>query len=152
VAYDIEVKDLEPQPMVAIRQETTAKGLGAAFRELMPALWQFLEKRGVRPSGPSFGIFHTYEPDRVDFEAGFPVAEPVEGEGRIQAGVLPGGRAAVTWHIGPYEAIGNAHNALDAFVHERGGHAGSPREVYWTGPGDEAEPSKWRTEVVYPLS
>jgi effector-binding domain-containing protein len=152
VDYDIEVKDLEPQPIVAIRQETTAKGLGAAFRELIPVVWRYLEKHGVQPSGPSFGIFHAYEPEHVDVQAGFPVAEAVEGEGRIETGELPGGRAAVAWHIGPYDTIGNAHDALDAFIHERGDHGGSPREVYWTGPGDEPDASKWRTEVVYPLS
>jgi AraC family transcriptional regulator len=151
VEYDIEIRDLEPQTIVTIRQETTPAGMGAAFRELLAVVWQYLEKRGVRPSGPSFGIFHTYEPERVDFQAGFPVAEPLEGEGRIEAGELPGGRAAVVMHEGPYDTIGAAHDALDAFVHERGSHGGSPREVYWKGPGDDSDASSWRTEVIYPL-
>jgi AraC family transcriptional regulator len=151
VDYDIEIKDVEPQPIVSIRQETTPAGLGAAFRELLPVVHEYLQKRGVEPSGPSFGIYHVYETERVDFEAGFPVAEPVEGEGRIEAGEFPGGRAAVVVHEGPYDTIGAAHEALDAFVHERGTHGGSPREVYRTGPGDESDASKWRTEVIYPL-
>jgi effector-binding domain-containing protein len=112
---------------------------------------QYMEKLGIRPSGPSFGIFHAYEPDHVDFQAGFPVAEPVEGEGRIEAGEIPGGRVAVAVHEGPYDTIGEAHDALDAYVHDRGAHRGSPREVYVTGPGQERDAAKWRTEVVYPI-
>jgi effector-binding domain-containing protein len=151
VDYDIQEREVEAQPIVTIRQETTPEGLGAAFRELLRTVHDYLERRGVQPSGPSFGIFHTYEPGRVDMQAGFPVGEAVEGEGRIEAGELPAGRVAVAVHEGSYDTIGAAHEALDAHVHDRGGHGASPREVYLTGPGDDPDPSKWRTEVVYPL-
>jgi effector-binding domain-containing protein len=151
VDYEIEERDEEAQPVVTIRQETTPEGMGAAFRELLPTVHEYLERRGVQPSGPSFGIFHTYEPERVDVQAGFPVPEPVEGEGRIEAGELPAGRVAVAVHEGSYGTIGAAHEALDAYIHERGGHGASPREVYVKGPGDDPDPSHWRTEVIYPL-
>ena len=150
--YQIEVKELPRQPIVSIRQETTPRGLGAAFRELLPVLYAYLEDRGVRAAGPSFGIFHAYEADRVEVQAGFPVPEPLEGEGRVEAGELPGGRAAVAVHVGPYDTIGAVHDALERFVGERGGSGGPPREVYWTGPGQESDPARWRTEVVYPLA
>jgi effector-binding domain-containing protein len=149
---DIEVKELPAQHVLTIRERATAKGLGAAMRGLYPVIAAYLEKRGVQPAGPSVGLFHSYSEEEVDFEAGFPVAEPVEGEGRIRASELPGGRAAVTTHVGPYDTIGRVHEALDAFVHGRGGdHAGPSREVYWSGPGDDPDSSKWRTDVIYPL-
>jgi effector-binding domain-containing protein len=150
VDVDVEIRDLAPQRVVTIREQATADGLGAAFRELYPVIWAYLEKQGVRPSGPSFGLFHTYSEDEVDFEAGFPVDGPVEGEGRIESKELPGGTAAVARHEGPYATIGQVHEALDRFAHQRGaGHVGPPREVYLVGPGDEDDPSKWRTEVIY---
>lgn len=151
-ARDIEIKELSPQPAVIIRERTTAEGMGPAMRALYPALIAFLEERGVRPAGPSFAVFHTYSEDEVDFEAGFPVPEPVEGEGRVAASQLPGGPAAVTTHVGPYDTIGQVHDAMDAFLHGRGGeHGGPPREVYLSGPGDEPDSSRWRTEVIYPI-
>jgi effector-binding domain-containing protein len=149
---DIEVKEVPLQRVVTIRDRSTAKGLGPGLRSLYPVILTYLEKQGIRPSGPSFALFHTYSEDDVDFEAGFPVTEPVEGEGRIEAGELPGGSAAVALHQGSYETIGTVHEALDRFVHDRGAaHAGPPREVYWTGPGDDEDPAAWRTEVIYPL-
>jgi effector-binding domain-containing protein len=149
---DIEIEDLAPQRVVTIREQATAEGLGAALRELYPVLWAYLEKRGVRASGPTFALFHSYSEDEVDFEAGFPVDGPVEGEGRIESRELPGGSAAVARHEGPYTTIGQVHETVDRFVHERGaGHAGPPREVYRVGPGDEDDASKWRTDVIYPL-
>jgi effector-binding domain-containing protein len=149
---DIEVKELPAQHVLTIRERATAKGLGAAMRGLYPVIATYLEKRGIQPAGPSFALFHSYGGEETDFEAGLPVAESVEGEGRIRASELPGGPAAVVTHIGPYETIGPVHEALDAFVHGRGSdHAGPSREVYRSGPADEPDSSRWRTDVIYPL-
>jgi effector-binding domain-containing protein len=151
--YDIELRDLPAQPAVAIRDTAPAKGLGPAMRELYPVVWTFLEKRGIEPVGPSFGIYHSFTEEEVDFEAGFPVAEPVEGEGRVRAIELPATRAAVTVHVGPYTTIGQAHDALDRWIHDQGkDHDPAVREVYQVGPGDTEDSSTWRTEVVYPLA
>jgi AraC family transcriptional regulator len=150
--YEIEVKELESQHAVAIRETTTAEELGKVMPGLYPEVFAYLEKKGLQPAGPSFGVYHTFSEDRVDFHAGFPVGEPVEGQGRIEAIELPGGRAAVTVHVGPYTTIGAAYEALDAFMHGQGHKQGAPpREVYVVGPGDEPDSSKWRTEVVYPF-
>jgi effector-binding domain-containing protein len=150
--YEIEIKELEAQKGVAIREKTTAKELGSVMPGLYPEVLAYLEKKGVRPAGPSFGVYHTYTEDEVDFQAGFLVTDPVEGEGRIEAIILPGGRAAVTTHVGPYTTIGKAHEAMDEFVHgKEHEHRGSPWEVYVVGPGDEPDSAKWRTEVIYPF-
>jgi effector-binding domain-containing protein len=151
--YEIEVRDLPAQPAVAIRDTATAKGIGPAMRELYPVVSAFLEKRGVEPAGPSFGVYYTFSEEEVDFEAGFPVSEPVEGEGRVGATELPATRAAVTVHVGPYTTIGQAHDALDRWIHEQGkDRPPAVREIYLVGPGDTEDSSAWRTEVVYPLA
>jgi effector-binding domain-containing protein len=151
--YEIDVKDLPAQPAVAIRETATAKGLGPTMRQLYPVVWAFLEKRGIEPTGPSFGLYHTFSEEEVDFEAGFPVSEPVEGEGRVQATELPATRAAVTVHVGPYTTIGQAHDALHEWMHGQGhDHGPAVREIYLLGPGDTEDSSAWRTEVVYPLA
>jgi effector-binding domain-containing protein len=151
--YDIELKELAARPAVAIRDSAPLKGLGPAMRELYPVVWTFLEKRGIEPAGPSFGIYHSFSEKEVDFDAGFPVSEPVEGEGRVRAIELPATRAAVTVHVGPYNTIGRAHDALDAWIHDQGqDHTEAVWEVYVVGPGDTEDSASWRTEVVYPLA
>jgi AraC family transcriptional regulator len=151
--YEIEVKEVPAHPAVAIRDKVATEGLGPAMRELYPVVWAFLEKRGIEPAGPSFAVYHSYSEEEVDFEAGFPVAEPVEGEGRVVGIELPAVRAAVTVHVGPYTTIGQAHEALDAWAHGQGHDHGEPvREVYLVGPGQDEDSTNWRTEVVYPLA
>jgi AraC family transcriptional regulator len=152
VDYEIEVKEIPEQHAVVIRETTTAKGLAQVFRNLYPEIGALLDRRGIEPAGPSFALYHSYSEDEVELEAGFPVAEMVQGEGRIRSIRLPGGRAAVTVHVGPYTTLGDAHEAMDAFVHGREGeHAAPPREVYVVGPGEDPDSSKWRTEVIYPF-
>ena len=151
--YEIEVKEVPAHPAVAIRDKVATEGLGPAMRELYPVVWAFLEKRGIEPAGPSFAVYHSYSEEEVDFEAGFPVAEPVEGEGRVVGIELPAVRAAVTVHVGPYTTISQAHDALDSWIHGRGEeHTTDVREIYLVGPGDTEDSAEWRTEVVYPLT
>jgi effector-binding domain-containing protein len=149
--YDIEVKELPARPAVAVREKTNAKGLGPAMRELYPVVSAFLEKRGIEP-GDQFAVYHSYSEEGVDFEAGYAVEEPVEGEGRVKAIELPAVRAAVALHVGPYNTIGQAHEALDQWIHGQGQeHGQAVWEIYLVGPGEEEDSSKWRTEVIYPL-
>jgi AraC family transcriptional regulator len=149
---DIRVGDLAPQWVLAIRQEATPDGIDAAFDQLVPVIDAYLEKQGIERAGPPMALFHDYREDHVDLEVAVPVGGPAEGEGRIEARELPGGRAAVATHKGPYETLGKVHEALDAFAHERGGHGGVARQVHLVGPGDDPDPATWRTEVVYPLA
>jgi effector-binding domain-containing protein len=152
VSYEIATKELQSQLVVAIRATTTPDQLGPLLGELLPEVWRYAEARGAHPAGPPFARYHTYEPDRVDLEAGFPVLEPLPGEGRVVAGHLPQGTAAATWHIGPYDTLHSAYEALEAWIGEQGRRpAGAPWEVYWSDPGEEPDSSKWRTEVVWPI-
>jgi effector-binding domain-containing protein len=60
--------------------------------------------------------------------------------------------AASTLHAGPYEEIGAAYAALQAFLQERGHEAaGPPREVYLVGPAQASDPGTYRTEVLWPI-
>jgi AraC family transcriptional regulator len=152
VDIDIELKDIEPQWVLSIRQETTPQGMGAVFRQLVPVIDAYRERNGIERAGPLIGLYHDYREDRVDIEVAVPISRPAGGEGQIEAKELPGGRAAVAMHEGPYETIGQVHEALDAFVHERGGHGETAREVYLVRPGDDPDPVNWRTEVVYPIA
>ena len=149
---DIEIRELEPQRVLAIRQEATPEGMGAVFQQLVPVIEEYRERNGIERAGPLIALYHDYREDHVDMEVAIPVAGPAEGEGQIEARELPGGRAAVVVHEGSYDTIGPVHEALDAFAHERGGHGGTAREVYVVGPGDDPDPASWRTEVVYPLT
>ncbi len=66
----------------------------------------------------------------------------------VKTGRLPGGSVLRTEHIGPFEELPNAYQALAKYVEENGLDAGDTMwEYYWTDPAREPDPSKWRTEI-----
>jgi effector-binding domain-containing protein len=84
-----------------------------------------------------------------EVEAGFPVSAPAAGGAHVEASVLPGGRAAATWHTGPYESLACAHEALERWMTDNGASTDGPCwEVYYSDPMSEPDPARWRTEIV----
>jgi len=152
VSYTIEVKDVKPQGIVSIRTSCTAASIGNALAEILPEVWRYIRKSGIYPSGPPFTRYHGYTDQLVDLEGGMPVSDPLPGEGRIKFSELPGGTVVSTMHVGPYEKLPEAHDALHLWMREEGKEPAGPQwEVYWTDPGKEPDPSKRKTELMWPI-
>lgn len=126
-----------------------SKALGEIFPEIMFAL----QKQGIQPIGAPITRYHRWGAGEADIEAGFPLAKPIEPTGRIAASTLPAGRVATTWHIGPYQTLGRTHERLRGWIGEHDlRQNGAPWEIYWTDPGLEPDPRKWRTQLVAPVA
>jgi effector-binding domain-containing protein len=144
--YEVTLADLQAQPTAAVRGHVAADGiadfLGGVFGEVMGVL----SRQGLGPAGPPYG---RYVPTGggFDVEAGFPVHGEVRPDGRVEALSLPGGRVARTLHVGSYETVAEAYDALTAWLTDNGLEpVGLPWESYLDGP-EVAEP---RTEVYVP--
>jgi effector-binding domain-containing protein len=122
------------------------------LQEILPEVWKYLQRSGVEPSGPPFTRYHGFKDDQVDLEGGMPVAKPVDGEGRVVPGELPGGMVVTTVHYGPYEKLPEAHDALHVWLRGQDKETNGPQwEFYWTDPGVEPDPYKRKTELVWPI-
>jgi AraC family transcriptional regulator len=150
--YEIKTRKLSPRQTAVVRVSSPPREIGAAFRSALPDVAECISRQGVAVDGPPFARFFDYTDERADFEAGFPVSEPVRAEGRIEPGELPGGRAAITVHRGSYEDLQTAHDALGEWVLAHDHDPGGPVwEVYASGPQQHDDPARWETEVVWPL-
>ncbi len=152
--YEVKVRESAAQEIVSVRGHASVAGMpeffGTAYRDIFTRLGEV----GVRPVGPGFAIYHDpdFREDDVDVEVCAPVEEHVPTEGRVVGSVLPGGPIAYTLHPGSYELIGQAYQALAAWVQERGHEmAGPPREVYLVGVTEVRDPSQLRTELDWPI-
>lgn len=155
MTYQIETRTLEPQPIVLMRRECTPDEIQETLAQALPGAFGYVIERGQQPVGPPLTRYLSHDPEagKMVIEGACPVATPLEGEGDIEAGELPGGEVAFTWHVGPYDRLGEAHTALCEWLAENGRQAaGPPWEVYWTDPGQEPDPGKWRTEVLLPIA
>lgn len=152
--YEVESRTLSETPTMVMRTKTGLDGipafLGTAYAEAARAV----EHSTTRVAGPPFARYRLLgdpEVDGFEIEAGFAVMKAVEGTGDVSASTLPGGPAAVTMHIGPYQAMEPAYAAIKAWIDDAGATPDGPAwEIYYSDPVADPDPSTWRTEVVQP--
>jgi effector-binding domain-containing protein len=111
---------------------------------------QYLSELGEQPTGMPFTAYYDLNMQNLDLEIGFPVARRLTARGEIQPSEFPGGPLASVWHIGPYDQIGSAYDALTEWIKERGYQGAGPvYEIYYSEP--ETPPEQIRTRVVIPV-
>lgn len=112
-----------------------------------------MQKSNIQMDGQPVGIFYSWDETtkQTDMAAAIPVKSGVNVNGsRIKTFDLPAGNAYVIDYYGPYSGTGAAHEALDAYLKEKGVEAGTPViEEYVTDPGNEPDSSKWLTRIYY---
>jgi effector-binding domain-containing protein len=156
---DVEMEQLEPQPVLSIRATVQIVDLAQAQDDCLLALSSYLQQCGAQLAGPPFVRYHTFTQTETDLELGIPVVAPIAGEGRIAAGELSGGPAISTWHIGPHDTLAEAYARMQAWLKEHGREpAGAPWEVYYwidptqyRGAATWPDSSSWRTQLIQPI-
>jgi effector-binding domain-containing protein len=152
MSYEVTERRLDAKPVLSIRGRVPVEDIQSAIGEFLREVWRTIEAAGEHPAGPPFTRYHEIGEAEVLLEAGMPVPTALDGEGRVEAGELPGGEAISTDHYGPYEDLPSAGDALAAWAEEHGRRPAGPNwEVYRTDPGDEEDPADWHTEVFMPL-
>jgi effector-binding domain-containing protein len=157
-------EDRPEQGYVGIRTLAALDELPTVIPQLIGEVFAWLEARGVAPAGAPFIRYHVIDmARRLDVEIGIPVVSAVSGDGRVRAGVLPGGRYATLVFTGPPEGLMGANKALldwgkeqgvawDRWDTEQGDAFGSRFEAYLTDPAEQPDRSKWETEVAIRLA
>jgi effector-binding domain-containing protein len=152
-----ELQERVARPVLAIRLHSTVDEVPAILAVALPEVWHAAEASGQAPDGPPFARYLSELSDAsrdLEYEAGIPLPSPAGApQGRAIPEELPAGRVAVAWHVGPYETLGETYGALARWIGDQGLTVAGPMwEVYWTDPGTEPDPARWRTEVVIPVA
>ncbi len=151
--YSISERTISPQPVLVARRQVKRSEIAKTLGELLGAVFMHAQRVGATIVGQPFTRYVEWGPALLSIESGLPVATPVEGAGGILSETLPGGRAAVTTHLGAYEHLFDAYAALQLWIDENARRAaGSPWEVYVTDPADYPDSKDWRTEVFWPIA
>ncbi len=144
--YAIEVQQRERTDTAVVHASCKLEEIPQTLSGIFSEVAATAARGGAQPRGV-FGRYNP-KPDGFDIEAGFTIDRPIQSSGRVEASELPGGECAVTLHVGSYDTIGLAYEAVQQWIAANGRRvAGAPWEVYLTGP--EVQPP--RTEVVFPL-
>ncbi len=149
---EIRVIEVSAQEALRIREKVRMTEIGPRMGEMLSELMAFFQRRKVQMSGPPFSLYRSVTGEMVDVEVGFPVPARTSGEGRVQATVVPGGKAVIATHVGPYESLHETYAGMQAWMASNGV---VPAEFMWeqymTDPQREPDSSKWITQVYWPI-
>ena len=150
--YEHEIRELSAQPVAFIRFQSRPDELGARFGEILPMVFRYVGSTGIAPAGAPYARYLSMTDETFDIEAGIPVVSTVPPGGRIESGELPGGRVVYTLHVGPYDKLGDAHDAVNKWIAEEGLEISGPPWEYYVSDPMEAPPAEWETEIYYPIA
>lgn len=146
------LETLEPQAYVGIRATVAPNEMSKVLATILPEVSKHAAKVRAPMSGPPFTRYYKVTEKELEIEAGIPLRSPIASEDKFVASELPGGKTAVTWHIGGYHELQKSHKRLEEWIKSQGLEPrAAPWEIYWTDPGLEPDPAKWRTQIFWPV-
>lgn len=155
--YDVRVVQLAEAPIAVVDGRARQADFPRVIRPLFDRFYQNAGSVTTGPRGLNIIVYRN-RPDvnllvseeGVPLEAGVQVPAPFTGNGVIRCSSTPGGKAATVVHMGPYDQLGRAYDALGQWrIASGAAWAGPFWEVYGHWNDD---PAHLRTDVYYLLA
>ncbi|MGB8453603.1 MAG: GyrI-like domain-containing protein [Anaerocolumna sp.] len=146
--YNIEIKFIEPITVATMRFKGPVTEATKQFPNVFKAI-------NGKANGAPFFRYYRLDPESGigDMELCVPTAETPNGNG-ITVKEIPREKALRLTHIGPYDTLPIAYNAIARYAEENGLTTMPPwREVFIKGPGMilKGNPKTYITEILFPL-
>ena len=145
MSLEVQVKTFEPQRVLSVTHHVKVDKLNETLHEALERLFGMVGEQKEKPVGDPFGIYHGAINEQEDgpIEICLPVKGNLKTEGDAQVKQLAGGNAACVMMLGTqtdFPAILGAYDAAADWIQKNGYEmAESPREVWYSGPGEDAK-------------
>ena len=150
------------QIYMGIRTIAPFSGMFKVVDQLRKEMTKWVKENGIEPVGPPFLRYHVIDMrGEMDITFGIPVATALPDDGRVTAGVLPGGRFASLIYVGNGYTGNKAliewvrardDIAFDRWDTEQGDNFRCRYESFLTDPKVEHRKTKWDIEVAIKLA
>jgi len=146
IKYDVRIREVLETRVRALRKQVTS--FPEEIPSLLRSLLEEIESSGEVCAGPPIILYHDEEfnPGKVDLEVAWPVMNS-----SLANKTLPAVRAAACMHVGPYDGLEHAYEAVFAWVNQNGYRAVPPyREISYNDP-QTTPPEQLVTEIIIPV-
>src|SRR5262245_8733526 len=150
--YQVVTKVVTAQTLAAVRRHVLIREIGRTWKPALDLVWEFLRRNdGLWAGGHNCFLYHhpAHRDEAMDIDFGVQVMRSFRDEGEVVCTQTPAGEVAMTTHVGSYDKLAAAHDAIHSW-RAATGRAFLPCswEIYgdWTD-----DPSKLETQVVYLL-
>jgi len=142
VTYQVELKKLEQQPVLAIHRDVPVAQIPEVMQQAIPAVFAYAASHGGVPK-LVYARYYDVRPEKASMDIGMILDGAIAGEGEVEAKNLPAGDAACVLYVGPYEAMEPAYRAIEDWMKaNRREPAGGAWELYLSDPQSEPDPSE----------
>jgi effector-binding domain-containing protein len=149
VSYDVVVVTVQSELIAAVRSTVRLGEVGRAWKPALDQVWDLLHANPGIVRGHNLFLYHhparREDPMSVDF--GVQVAERFEPASPVHCVETPAGEVARTVHVGPYDQLHAAHDAIHAWCAAHGRTIGA---ASWETYGDHNDdPTLLETTITY---
>ena len=152
----MKIEMVTEQPLAAVLERVRQGDIGARVRANLDKVYAFLkDHEQLRFPGAHNVLLYRHKDDprtdgRMHVEYAVQVRQAFERTGDVFASATPAGRIARATHVGPYDRLGDAHDAVQGWCRaNRHALAG----IDWEISGDWTDdPAKLETTVCYLLA
>jgi len=153
MSLQVSIESVPSRKLAAVRRRVRIGEISQAWRPALDKVWDFLRQNaGLRADGHNIFLYH-HPPNRqmpMEVDFGVEIVRPFAASGEVHLTETPAGRVATALHVGPYERMGETHEAIHAWAAaNHKSFAGKSWEIYgdWTD-----DPAKLETRIEYLLS
>lgn len=135
--------------LAVVRDRVNASDLSTIVPRYCGVVWNFTRSHALK-AGRHVAV---YLNTGIDVEVGVEVEGTFEADGPVVPSATPAGMVATAVHLGPYQRLGDTHNAVRTWIKAHNfGSTGVCWEIYdhWRAAWDN-DPSQIRTDVFYQL-
>lgn len=149
---EIALKDVKSTYAMAYRTKCTMEEVGEAMGPAFGAIMQVVGTNGAQVIGSPFSIWYEWENEIMEFDNAIPINKKIKGTDDVLPIKTYGGKVAYVSHMGEYSTTNYSWGILETYLKENNLEMnGAPYEVYITDPQTEPDPSKWITELYWPI-
>src|SRR5262245_53308330 len=131
MTYAIQVERVDECPIAVVRRRVAPSELPRVVPEACGLVWRTVKAAQVENAGRHVAVYRCAGEGRLDIEVGVEVATAFPGHGEVVASVTPAGEAAWATHFGPYQKLGEVHQAIREWCQAKGlALEGTNWEVY----------------------
>lgn len=151
MTYEITQRNEPERHLAVTRFRATRDEIGTKVGAAFGTVFGYLGSHGIEPFGPPMA-YYAMDDGAFDVRVGCVVGAPIGDAGVLEAFDVPATTTLSTVHVGTYDELPRAYDALEARAGELGLQLDPMHmwEEYLTGT--EVPPDKQRTVIHWPLS
>jgi len=152
--YTVQSEHVLNHPIAVIRRRVRPGELSRVVPEACGLVWKAVKAAQVTDAGRHVSVYRSAGEGLLDIEVGVEVGAAFPGRDEVVGSVTPAGDAVTVTHFGPYQRLGEAHQAIRQWSAATGRTLAGPNwEIYghWMEEWNN-DPSKIRTDIFYLLA